>query len=186
MMLTLGVVEEASAIVFGLDGRRPRRPFRLSVRTTRDSKDERKTFKCTLVSFAWLRYTLWGDSCYSISISFCSWHCKSPLTCVFHAELWFHKIVITNHSLAIMVRESVKTPSEADVTFFDHSHCKTFLETTELAAVPPPLVHWTVFISQANIFGIFLHSSLSIRAVGGGGERGGDNITSLFVMLKLQ
>lgn len=34
IMLTLGVVDEASATVLGLDGRRPRRPLRLSVRTT--------------------------------------------------------------------------------------------------------------------------------------------------------
>ena len=46
MMLTLGVVDEASTTVLGLEGRRPRRPLRLSVRTTmarREGKKERKT-----------------------------------------------------------------------------------------------------------------------------------------------
>lgn len=37
-MLTLEVVEEASATVLGLEGRRPRRPLRLSVRTTMKGK----------------------------------------------------------------------------------------------------------------------------------------------------
>lgn len=40
IMLTLGVVDEASATVLGLEGRRPRRPLRLSVRTTKGGREE--------------------------------------------------------------------------------------------------------------------------------------------------
>lgn len=47
MMLTLGVMDEASAWVFGLEGRRPRRPLRLSVRTTeKDAEKRRGTCLC--------------------------------------------------------------------------------------------------------------------------------------------
>lgn len=40
-MLTLGIVDEASIILFGLEGRRPLRPLRLSVRTTIRQKRRR-------------------------------------------------------------------------------------------------------------------------------------------------
>lgn len=36
--LTFGVVDEGSATVLGLEGKRPRRPLRLSVRTTERQK----------------------------------------------------------------------------------------------------------------------------------------------------
>lgn len=49
------------------------------------------------------------------------------------------------------------------LTFFDHSHDETFLETAELAPVPPPLVHRAVFICKAHVFCIFLYSSLLDR-----------------------
>lgn len=44
-MLTLGTVEEGSVRTLGLEGRRPRRPLRLSVRTT---KEEERSYKAPL------------------------------------------------------------------------------------------------------------------------------------------
>lgn len=46
------------------------------------------------------------------------------------------------------------------LTFFDHPHCQTLLEATELASVSPLLVHRTVFVGEADILGIFLDSAL--------------------------
>ena len=43
---------------------------------------------------------------------------------------------------------------------FDHSSSQTLLEATELTSVPPSLVHRTVLVSQANILGVLLDSSL--------------------------
>lgn len=42
MTLTLGVVDKASDTVLGLEGRRPRRPLRLSVRTTKTGTERRR------------------------------------------------------------------------------------------------------------------------------------------------
>ena len=42
MMLTLEVVDEASDTFLGLEGRRPRRPLRLSVRTTKIGTEKRR------------------------------------------------------------------------------------------------------------------------------------------------
>lgn len=48
----------------------------------------------------------------------------------------------------------------AFLTFFHHSDCQALLKATELAPVPPPFVHWTVFIREAYVLGIFLHCTL--------------------------
>lgn len=41
-MFMLGVMDEASARILGLEGRRPRRPLRLSVRTTKGGTEKRR------------------------------------------------------------------------------------------------------------------------------------------------
>ena len=46
------------------------------------------------------------------------------------------------------------------LTLFDHAHNQALLETTELAAISPPLINWTVFVGEAHIFSIFLYCSL--------------------------
>lgn len=49
MMFRLGVVDDASTTVLGFEGRRPRRPLRLSVRTTEKArKEQRKILSTTL------------------------------------------------------------------------------------------------------------------------------------------
>lgn len=45
-------------------------------------------------------------------------------------------------------------------TFLHHAHGQALLEAAELAAVSPPLVHRAVLVSQADVLGIFLHCAL--------------------------
>lgn len=66
-------------------------------------------------------------------------------------------------------------------TFLHHAHSQALLEATELAAVPPPLVHRAVLVSQADVLGTFLYCALegvggedteqAVRAWGWGGGR---------------
>lgn len=49
----------------------------------------------------------------------------------------------------------------SELTFLDHSYSQTLLESAELAAIPPPLVHGTVLVGQANILGILLYRPLA-------------------------
>lgn len=168
MMLTLGIVDEASERILGLEGRRPRRPLRLSVRTTKEDSNDRSG---TLIMFV----TITGPSLHpeilrttvvSASVSLflqlalwsSSYICLSFLVLV--SQVCHYKPPVSHHQT--LVTEGVKTLWHR-ITFFDHSHCQTFLETAELAAVSPPLVHWTVFIGKAHILCIFLYSSLSNR-----------------------
>lgn len=46
------------------------------------------------------------------------------------------------------------------LTFSHHADSKALLETAELAAITPPLVHGTVLVREANVLGIFLDCTL--------------------------
>lgn len=46
------------------------------------------------------------------------------------------------------------------LTFSHHADSKALLETAELAAIAPPLVHGTVLVREANVLGIFLDCTL--------------------------
>lgn len=59
MMFTLGVVDKASTVVLGLDGRRPLRPLRLSVRTTEGTRRHARMYEDYMspdTSFRQLQY----------------------------------------------------------------------------------------------------------------------------------
>lgn len=171
MMLPLGVVDEASTRVLGLEGRRPRRPLRLSVRTTKRGTERRrgtlKAHVCDSHMAVTAPHNLKNNCCISFSFPFPAagamrfWlHTVSlSLPASVSQDCHYKPLVSCRHSL---VTESFKRVWHC-ITFFDHSHCKTFLETAELAAVSPPLVHWTVFIGEAHILCIFLYGSLSNR-----------------------
>lgn len=60
-------------------------------------------------------------------------------------------------------------------TFLHHAHSQALLEATELAAVPPPLVHRAVLVSQADVLGTFLYCALE----GGGGRGHGTGCQSM-------
>lgn len=47
------------------------------------------------------------------------------------------------------------------LTVPDHPHSQTLLETAELAAVPPALVHWAAPGCQTHVVGILLHCALT-------------------------
>lgn len=46
------------------------------------------------------------------------------------------------------------------LTFSHHADGEALLETAELAAIAPPLVHGTVLVREANVLGIFLDCTL--------------------------
>ena len=46
------------------------------------------------------------------------------------------------------------------VTFFDHSNSQALLKPTVLTSIAASLVHRTIFVSQTNVFRIFLNSTL--------------------------
>lgn len=159
MMLTLGVVDEASTGILGLEGRRPLRPLRLSVRTTKRGQGEEHVYDSYMTLSAFEKQKL-----YQLMFPFFfNCQCKALVTYVSElpgfaaAKLSLRTPICGCHALATASFERVSHC----ITFFDHSHCKTFLETTELASVSPPLVYWTVFIGKAHILCIFLDSSLS-------------------------
>lgn len=87
-MLTLGVVDEASATVLGLDGRRPRRPLRLSVRTTKKWAEKRRgTLKANVSdTTVAASHNLKNNYQYQFQFPFsCSWHYKALVSYVCHS-----------------------------------------------------------------------------------------------------
>lgn len=103
-------------------------------------------------------YSLTSKNIFCINYSF-----PFPASFPGAVMLWLHTVCLPFSTLVYLCRNLVTQNENCLLTFFDHSHCETFLKTTELAAIPPPLVHWTVFIGEAHILSIFLYSSLSKR-----------------------
>ena len=76
-------------------------------------------------------------------------------------------------------------------TFLHHAHGQALLEAAELAAVSPPLVHRAVLVSQADVLGIFLHCALeganteqAVRVWGGGGGEPGEGTVQILLPLQ--
>lgn len=76
-------------------------------------------------------------------------------------------------------------------TFLHHAHSQALLEATELAAIPPPLVHRAVLVCQADVLGTFLYCALErgghgtgCQSMGLGGESPGEGTVQILWLMQ--
>lgn len=176
------LVGETSGGCLGFEGSRPRRPFRLSVRTTAEKR-------------AVLGKEMKGSSTHPVHTTLTEKSKTGNPGPPHHpTRPWPARQVQAGSAfrgwslevgagigggcpvtLAAPPRRAGRPVSPP--TFLHHAHSQALLEAAELAAVPPPLVHRAVLVCQADVLGTLLYCALEggrhgtgCQSMGGGAQ----------------
>lgn len=113
-------------------------------------------------SHKWSDHTHWRHSGCHVLGHFRLWRqaASSSLqaVCSHNWKNWWYQILLSVQHYRPNSKPIIWICTE--LTFLHHAHNKTLLVTAELASIPPPLVHRTVFVGEANILGILLYCTL--------------------------